>query len=48
MIKGDSRMAFVIKALHTVVEAGEELDTDEVEGLKLILEAVVIDGRAGK
>lgn len=45
MKKDDPRMLLVIKALHCVVETGESLESDEVEGLKLILEAVVIDGR---
>lgn len=44
-MKEDLRMLFVIKSLHCVVDAENSLDTEEVDGLKQILESIVIDGR---
>jgi hypothetical protein len=44
----DSRMLFVVRALHCVVESGQDLEAKEVEGLKQIIESVVIDSRNQK
>ncbi|MEI7815572.1 MAG: hypothetical protein WCI45_00145 [Desulfuromonadales bacterium] len=44
-MRTDARMLFIVKALHCVVECGESLDSDEIEGLKVVLESVVIDER---
>lgn len=44
-MKEDPRLLFVVKALHCVVEADECLDPVEVDGLKRIIESVIIDGR---
>lgn len=44
-MKDDPRLLFTIRALHSIAEAGDDLESQEVEGLKQILEAVVIDGR---
>ena len=38
-------MLFVIRSLHGLVLAGEVMEVEEVEGLKMVLESVVIDGR---
>ena len=44
-MKTDPRILFIIMSLHGLVLAGENLGPDELDGLKLILEAIVIDGR---
>lgn len=44
-MKDDARLLLLVKALHCVVEVGESLDSDELDGVKQILESVIIDGR---
>jgi hypothetical protein len=41
----DPRLLFLVRALHCVVESGDDLESAEVDGLKRILETVIIDGR---
>ena len=41
----DPRMLFAIRSLHGLVIAGEGMEAEEVEGLKMVLESIVIDGR---
>ena len=44
-MKTDVRMLFIIRAVHCITACGDPLDADEVEGLKMVLESIVIDGR---
>jgi hypothetical protein len=41
----DSRLLFVVLALHHLAESDSGMDAAEVDGLKQILESVVVDGR---
>lgn len=43
----DPRLLFVIRAVHCLSAAGCGLESEEVEGLKMILESIVVDGRGG-
>ncbi len=42
---GDKRLLFIVKSLHCVVGAEEDLTSSEVEGLKQIVENVILDER---
>ena len=41
----DPRMLFAIRSLHGLVVAGEGMETEEIVGLKMVLESIVIDWR---
>ena len=43
----DPRMLFVIRALHSVGECQGAMETEEVIGLQMVLESIVIDWRCG-
>ena len=45
MIKHDPRLVFIALALHHITIAREGLELKELEGLKLIVDAVITDGR---
>ena len=47
MNNDDPRLLFIIKAVHCIAECGESLDYDEIKGLKLVLEQVIIAKREG-
>lgn len=44
-MKTDPRMLFIIRAVHCITVCGDSLEADEVDGLKMVLESIVIDGR---
>lgn len=41
---GDTRLLFVVRALHCLVRSGADLEPEELAGLLRVLESIVIDG----
>lgn len=44
-MKEDPRLAFIIAAVHSLTVCGTGLEVDELTGLKMIMESIVMDSR---